>query len=105
MQTRLYITADIKTTSNNSMRNQSRNMNAELMMDRMKIIICREEDDLMKYTSAHMTIMSKSMIEEDSRDACYYYVITMSVHDSVQAEREVFWSSRRVSSVVEYVES
>ena len=79
-------------------------MNAELMMDRMKIIICREEDDLI-HTSAHMTIMSNSMIEEDSRDACYYYVITMSVHDSVQAEREVFWSSRRVSSVVEYVES
>ena len=77
-------------------------MNAELMMDRMKIIICREEDDLI-HTSAHMILMS--MIEEDSRDACYYYVITMSVHESVQAEREVFWSSRRVSSVVEYVES
>ena len=77
-------------------------MNAELMMDRMKIIICREEDDLI-HTSAYMTTIS--MFEEDSRDACYYYVITMSVHDSVQAEREVFWSSRRVSSVVEYVES
>ena len=51
-------------------------MNAELMMDRMKIIICREEDDLI-HTSAHMTIMSNSMIEEDSRDACYYYVITI----------------------------
>ena len=72
------------------------------MMDGMKFIICREADDLI-HTSAHMTITS--MFEEDSRDACYYYVITMSVHESVQAEREVFWSSRRVSSVVEYVES
>ena len=54
-------------------------MNNELMMDRKNIVICRKEDDLI-HTCSHMTITS--MFEGDSRDACYYYVITMSVHDS-----------------------